>query len=55
MEGRTVCALADAAAWPVRWGIRRFRDEFEARVKPSLQPIDASMKRALQTVTVGES
>jgi NADH-quinone oxidoreductase subunit F len=36
MEGRTVCALADAAAWPVRWGIRRFRDEFEAKCKPSL-------------------
>lgn len=33
MEGRTVCALADAAAWPVRWGIRRFRDEFAARCK----------------------
>ncbi|HLT45784.1 MAG TPA: NADH-quinone oxidoreductase subunit NuoF [Rubricoccaceae bacterium] len=33
MEGRTVCALADAAAWPVRWGIRRFRDEFEAKCK----------------------
>ncbi|MDX1439364.1 MAG: NADH-quinone oxidoreductase subunit NuoF [Rubricoccaceae bacterium] len=33
MEGRTVCALADAAAWPVRWGIRRFRSEFEARCK----------------------
>lgn len=33
MEGRTVCALADAAAWPVRWGIKRFRDEFEAKCK----------------------
>ncbi len=33
MEGRTVCALADAAAWPVRYSILRFRDEFEARVK----------------------
>jgi len=33
MEGRTVCALADAAAWPVRAAIVRFRDEFEARVK----------------------
>ena len=33
MEGRTVCALADAAAWPVRWGVRRFRDEFAARCK----------------------
>ena len=36
MEGRTVCALADAAAWPVRWGIRRFRDEFEAKCTPSV-------------------
>jgi NADH-quinone oxidoreductase subunit F len=33
MEGRTVCALADAAAWPVRNTILRFRDEFEARIK----------------------
>lgn len=32
MEGRTVCALADAAAWPVRNTIRRFRHEFEAKV-----------------------
>ncbi len=31
MEGRTVCALADAAAWPVRNTINRFRGEFERR------------------------
>ncbi len=31
MEGRTVCALADAAAWPVRNTINRFREDFEAR------------------------
>jgi NADH-quinone oxidoreductase subunit F len=30
MEGRTICALADAAAWPVRGTLVRFRDEFEA-------------------------
>ena len=35
MEGRTVCALADAAAWPVRYTIDRFRGEFEARCKQS--------------------
>ncbi len=39
MEGRTVCALADAAAWPVRYTIDRFRDEFEAKCKPSLVPV----------------
>ncbi len=36
MEGRTVCALADAAAWPVRNTIVRFRDEFEAKCRPAV-------------------
>jgi NADH-quinone oxidoreductase subunit F len=36
MEGRTICALADAAAWPVRYTLDRFRDEFEARVKQTV-------------------
>ncbi len=31
IEGNTVCALGDAAAWPVQSMIRRFREEFEAR------------------------
>lgn len=38
MEGRAVCALADAAAWPVRYTIQRFREEFEAKCKPSIIP-----------------
>jgi len=33
IEGNTVCALGEAAAWPVKFTIERFRDEFEARVK----------------------
>jgi len=36
MEGRTVCALADGAAWPVRNTIKRFRDEFEAKCRKSI-------------------
>ncbi len=36
MEGRTICALADAAAWPVRWTVRRFRGDFEAKCRPAL-------------------
>ncbi|CAN5506843.1 NADH-quinone oxidoreductase subunit NuoF [soil metagenome] len=36
MEGRTICALSDAAAWPVRWTVRRFRSEFEAKCRPSV-------------------
>lgn len=34
IEGHTICALGDAAAWPVRGFILKFRDEFEARCKP---------------------
>ena len=33
MEGRTVCDLADAAAWPVRNTVTRFKDEFVAKIK----------------------
>lgn len=36
IEGRTVCALGDAAAWPVKFMIERFRDEFEKYVKPEV-------------------
>ncbi len=36
MEGRTICAFADAAAWPVRYTIERFREDFEAKCKPAV-------------------
>lgn len=39
MEGRTICALADAACWPVKNTITRFRDEFEARCKSSVHAV----------------
>ncbi len=32
IEGNTVCALGEAAAWPVRFMITRFREEFETQV-----------------------
>lgn len=35
IEGNTICALGDAAAWPVRGFLLKFRDEFEAKVKSS--------------------
>jgi NADH-quinone oxidoreductase subunit F len=35
IEGNTICALGDAAAWPVQSMIRNFRDEFERRVQAS--------------------
>jgi NADH dehydrogenase (ubiquinone) flavoprotein 1 len=35
IEGHTICALGDAAAWPVQGLIRHFRHEMEARITES--------------------
>jgi NADH-quinone oxidoreductase subunit F len=35
IEGNTICALADAAAWPIQGLIRHFRDEIESRTRLS--------------------
>lgn len=32
IEGHTICALGDAAAWPVQGLIRHFRGEMEDRI-----------------------
>ena len=32
VEGHTICALGDAAAWPVQGLIRHFRSEIEDRI-----------------------
>jgi NADH-quinone oxidoreductase subunit F len=32
IEGHTICALGDAAAWPVQGLIRNFRPEIERRI-----------------------
>ena len=31
IQGRTICAFGEAAAWPVLSFVRKFREEFEAR------------------------
>ncbi|KAJ2055828.1 hypothetical protein GGI17_006501 [Coemansia sp. S146] len=36
MEGHTICALADAAAWPVQGLMRHFRPEVEKRLKDAV-------------------
>ena len=33
VEGHTICALGDAAAWPIQGLIRHFRPELEARIE----------------------
>ena len=37
IEGNTICALGEAAAWPVKYMVQRFRDYFEARVKDTVE------------------
>ena len=32
VEGHTICALGDAAAWPIQGLIRNFRNEIEDRI-----------------------
>ncbi|MEI8135006.1 MAG: NADH-quinone oxidoreductase subunit NuoF [bacterium] len=32
IEGRTICALGEAAAWPVKFMVQRFPEEFAAKV-----------------------
>jgi NADH-quinone oxidoreductase subunit F len=33
VEGHTICALGDAAAWPIQGLIRHYRGEIEDRIK----------------------
>lgn len=49
IEGRTICALGDAAAWPVQSFLKHFRHEFEAMITPrqrrptNLRPTEAAI------------
>lgn len=36
IEGHTICALGDAAAWPIQGLIKHFRHEIEARLSTGL-------------------
>lgn len=36
IEGNTICALGEAAAWPVKFMVERFRDYFEQRVSKEI-------------------
>ena len=42
MEGQTICAFADAAAWPVQGLMRHFRADFEAHIEQKKCPFSES-------------
>ena len=37
IEGHTICALGDAAAWPIQGLIRHFRPLMEARIEQAAE------------------
>jgi len=41
IQGRTICALGDAAAMPVRAMIKHFKDEFVALIEKKAPPVHA--------------
>ena len=45
VEGHTICALGDAAAWPIQGLIRHFRDEIEDRIKTTQKNTSAPAYR----------
>jgi NADH-quinone oxidoreductase subunit F len=44
MEGQTICAFADAAAWPIQGLLRHFRSDFEEHVAQGRCPFPASFE-----------
>ena len=44
MEGQTICAFADAAAWPVQGLIRHFRSDFEEHIRQRKCPFPESFE-----------
>ena len=46
IKGRTICALGDAAAMPVRGMIKHFRDEFEYHVEHKTCLVPSGRARA---------
>jgi NADH-quinone oxidoreductase subunit F len=44
MEGQTICAFADAAAWPVQGLLRHFRSDFELHLRERKCPFEHSFE-----------
>lgn len=46
MPGTTICGLADGNNWAIRTIMNKYRDEFEARVRPTFVPVTMSIGAA---------
>jgi NADH-quinone oxidoreductase subunit F len=57
IEGRTICALGEAAAWPVKFTVQRFPEEFAKKVSaerahPELNKVHALRTGGLEPVQI---
>ncbi len=48
IEGHTICALGDAAAWPVQGLIRHMRPELERRIKEYEAKDNSKVRKRLE-------
>ncbi len=48
VEGHTICALGDAAAWPIQGLIRHFRPEIERRIASRVAATTAMQREAAE-------
>jgi len=48
IEGNTICAFGEAAAWPVKWAIKKFLPEFVSKVKETVKLPVANMVHSLR-------
>ena len=46
IEGHTICAFGEAAAWPVQGFLRHYWDEFEYYIRNGRSIVDAQMGAA---------
>ncbi len=44
MEGQTICAFADAAAWPVQGLLRHFAQDFHSHISEGRCPFPRSFE-----------
>jgi NADH-quinone oxidoreductase subunit F len=52
MPGTTICGLADGTNWATRTIVNKYRNEFEARVRPALVSMSSPNARSVR-LTVG--
>src|SRR5262249_45375996 len=55
IQGRTICALGDAAAMPVRAMLKHFKSEFVALIEKAQQPVHAGKIGSADSVHPGQT